>query len=167
MRLFKKKEKEPEVFYDSKISFDGGLTFCTAEEAMPIIEKLKIWSKVYDSFDPKIFERVRKTSLEYTPLSVLKKYLSYSPNNIVMGKKKTDIWIIGDFRFASLEDSDFGEEYMQYKTYYDDNTIFVLSCGFYPFNRPCIMERSVMANIGGCGIKYYKKQSLIWNSANV
>lgn len=75
MRLFKKKEKEPEVFYDSKISFDGGLTFCTAEEAMPIIEKLKIWSKVYDSFDPKIFERVRKTSFEYTPLSLLKKYL--------------------------------------------------------------------------------------------
>ena len=74
-----------------------------------------------------------------------------------MGKKKTDIWIIGDFRFASLEDSDFGEEYMQYKTYYDDNTIFVLSCGFYPFNRPCIMERSVRVNIGGCGIKYYNR----------
>ena len=133
MGLFKKKEKEPEVFYDSKISLDGGLTFCTAEEAMPIIEELKIWNKIYNSFDPKIFERVRKTSFEYTPLSLLKKYLSYSPNNIVMGKKKTDIWIIGDFRFASLEDSDFGEEYMQYKTYYDDNTIFVLSCGFYPF----------------------------------
>ena len=88
MGLFKKKEKEPEVFYDSKISLDGGINFLTAEEAMPIIEKLKIWSKVYDSFDPKIFERVRKTSLEFTPLSVLKKYLSYSPNNIVMGKKK-------------------------------------------------------------------------------
>ena len=95
MGLFKKKEKEPEVFYDSKISFDGGLTFCTAEEAMPIIEKLKIWSKVYDSFDPKIFERVRKTSLEYTPLSLLKKYLSYSPNNIVMGKKKRIFGLLG------------------------------------------------------------------------
>ncbi len=117
MGLFKKKEKEPEVFYDSKISFDGGLTFCTAEEAMPIIEKLKIWSKVYDSFDPKIFERVRKTSLEYTPLSVLKKYLSYSPNNIVMGKKKTDIWVIGDDYF-SLRDRDFHEVSGQHETYY-------------------------------------------------
>ena len=167
MGLFKKKEKESEVFYDSKISFDGGLTFCTAEEAMPIIEKLNIWSKVYDSFDPKIFERVRKTSLEYTPLNDKKKYLSYSPNNIVMGKKKTDIWVVGDFRYASLKDSDFGEEYIQHKTYYDDNTIFVLSCGIYPYNVPHIMERSVKVNIGGRGIKYYKKQSLIWNSANV
>lgn len=167
MGLFKKKEKEPEVFYDSKISLDGGINFLTAEEAMPIIEKLKIWSKVYDSFDPKIFERVRKTSFEYTPLSVLKKYLSYSPNNIVMGKKKTDIWVIGDCKYASLEDSDFGEEYMQYKTYYDDDTIFVLSCGFYPFNRPCIMKRSVRVNIGGYRTKFYKKQSFIWNSANV
>lgn len=42
MGLFKKKEKEPEVFYDSKISLDGGINFLTAEEAMPIIEKLKI-----------------------------------------------------------------------------------------------------------------------------
>lgn len=95
MGLFKKKEKEPEVFYDSKISLDSGLTFCTAEEAMPIIEELKIWNKIYNSFDPKIFERVRKTSFEYTPLSILKKYLSYSPNNIVMGKKKRIFGLLG------------------------------------------------------------------------
>lgn len=167
MGLFKKKEKEPEVFYDSKISLDGGLNFCTAEEAMPIIEKLNLWDKVYSSFDPKIFARVKENSLMFTPFALLHKYLSYSPNNIVMGKKKTDIWVIGDCKFASLEDSDFGEEYMQYKTYYDDNTIFVLSCGFYPFNGPCIMKRSVRVNIGGYGTKYYKKQSFIWNGANV
>ena len=167
MGLFKKKEKEPEVFYDSKISFDGGLTFCTAEEAMPIIEKLNLWDKVYNSFDPKIFERVRKTSLEYTQLPVLKKYLSYSPSDIVMGKKKTDIWVVGDCKYASLEDSDFGEEYMQYKTYYDDNTIFVLSCGFSSINWPSIIRRSVRANIGGKSTKFYKKQSFIWNGANV
>ena len=71
MRLFKKKEKEPEVFYDSKISLDGGINFLTAEEAMPIIEKLKIWSKVYDSFDPKIFERVRKNTCLILPTILL------------------------------------------------------------------------------------------------
>lgn len=167
MRLFKKKEKEPEVFYDSKISFDGGLTFCTAEEAMPIIEKLKLWDKIYNSFDPKIFERVRKTSLEYTQLSVLKKYLSYSPNNIVMGKKKTDIWVIGDCAFASLKDNDFNEEYRKCRSYYDDNTIFVLSCGFYPSSEPSVVNRSVKANVGGMHDKFHKKQSLVWNSANV
>ena len=164
MGLFKKKEKEPEVFYDSKISFDGGLTFCTAEEAMPIIEKLKIWSKVYDSFDPKIFERVRKTSLEYTPLSVLKKYLSYSPNNIVMGKKKTDIWVIGGCYF-SWQDSDFNEEYGQYETYYDDNTAFVLSCGFSVYSPSSIIRRSFAVGIGMWGTKFHEGASTNWYGA--
>lgn len=59
MGLFKKKEKEPEVFYDSKISFDSGLTFCTAEEAMPIIEKLNLWDKIYAEPWPEREEELR------------------------------------------------------------------------------------------------------------
>lgn len=165
MRLFKKKEKEPEVFYDSKISLDGGINFLTAEEAMPIIEKLKIWSKVYDSFDPKIFERVRKTSFEYTPLSLLKKYLSYSPTNIVMGKKKTDIWIIGDDYF-SLRDRDFHEVSGQHETYYDDNTAFIVSCGSLSYNSNKIL-RSFVAIIGSWNTKYYERASANWHGAGV
>lgn len=165
MRLFKKKEKEPEVFYDSKISLDGGINFLAAEEAMPIIEKLKIWNKVYDSFDPKIFERVRKTSFEYTPLSLLKKYLSYSPTNIVMGKKKTDIWIIGD-GYSSWHDSDFNEKYGQYDTYYDDSTLFVLSCGLSLSYSLSIIHRSFVANVGNVQTDGIKGSQTIWNGAN-
>ena len=165
MRLFKKKEKEPEVFYDSKISLDGGINFLAAEEAMPIIEKLKIWNKVYDSFDPKIFERVRKTSFEYTPLSLLKKYLSYSPTNIVMGKKKTDIWIIGD-GYSSWHDSDFNEKYGQYDTYYDDSTLFVLSCGLSLSDSLSIIHRSFVANVGNVQTDGIKGSQTIWNGAN-
>lgn len=84
---FKKKEKDPEVLYDSKISLDAGANFFTAEEIWPVIEKNDLWGKIYDALDPEILKKARKKSLSGA-MSILRNYLSYSPVNLVFGNKK-------------------------------------------------------------------------------
>ena len=96
MGLFKKKPKEPEVLYDSKISLDGGTTFFTAEEIWPVIEKMDLWGKIYDTLDPEILNRIKKNCLVADSKTYLKKYLSYSPVDLVYGNKKDVIIVQGE-----------------------------------------------------------------------
>lgn len=131
MGLFKKKEKEPEVFYDSKISFDGGLTFCTAEEAMPIIEHYGLWDKIFRTFDSNLWSKATSDFKIWGNLSHLKRYLQLSPQNLVFGRQKDVIVIKGNFDFESYIPSidDFDEISFFKSEYYLNNIALIITCG--------------------------------------
>lgn len=128
MGLFKKK---PEVFYDSKISLDGGINFLTAEEAIPIIEHYDLWDKIFRTLDPILWEKSTSDFKIWGNLSHFKRYLQLSPQNLVFGRQKDVVAIKGNLDFSGYIPSIEGlDEISLFKSeYYLNNIALIISCG--------------------------------------
>lgn len=74
-----------ECFRVREISLDNGITFLTADEAMPIIDDRNLWEAVVEVMDTEIREAVHSELAPCTKLAFLRRYLELAPENLIIG----------------------------------------------------------------------------------
>lgn len=68
-----------------KISLDNGRTYITADEAMPEINKRRMWSVVVQMMDDDTRERVHRELAPCTGIAFLRRYLELTDEDLIIG----------------------------------------------------------------------------------